>query len=467
MAEIQSGKIHVAAPSLEAREKLRLSTHVCYGVSQFGLNCIGTAFGINALFFYTTVLRFDSVLFGIIMLIGQAWDAISDPLMGHLSDNTNWKRGRRRPFIILGAVPFSVAFFLVFSPPALSSQNVIFIYLLAAVLLMFTARTVFETPYNALAPELTPDYDERTKLSGFRQFFGTIGDAQGAILPLLLVSLFHEHRKPAHFVYGLFAALITIILAEITRRGTFEKPSRIHRSQVSVVDSFIAMSRNRPYLIFIFSSTVAQMSNNIVTYLVLFVTKYWFLNEALATRFFAFFFIGCVLAVPLWVKLSNLLGKKWTYILDLTGYGVLLSGILFLSKDAHLAATVVMFFAGMFNVGLWILSGTIAPDIIEWDEYHTGKRREGVYAGVWTFMYKAGIGLALMIVGFALKLIDFNADLPAQSASTLFKLRILFGPIPALFLIAGALVFLLYPITKSKHQEIRRLILQRRQNEQP
>jgi GPH family glycoside/pentoside/hexuronide:cation symporter len=325
---------------------------------------------------------------------------------------------------------------------------------------MYTARTVFETPYLALAPELTPDYNERTKLSGFKQFFGTIGDAQGAILPLVLVSLFHDQRRPAHFVYGLLGALIMIALVEVTRRGTSENLNLAPRAQVGVMDSFRAVTRNRPYLVFIFASTVAQMSNNMVTYLVLFVTKYWFLDETLATRFFVVFFIGCVLAVPCWVKLSHMLEKKWTYILDLSGYGALLACFPLIPRDAHLFATGMMFFAGVFNVGLWILAGTIAPDIIEWDEYHTGKRREGVYAGLWTFMYKAGTGVALAFVGIALKVIDFNAELPAQSASTIAGLRFLFGPIPAVFLFAGALAFLLYPITKEKHDTIRRLILQ-------
>jgi GPH family glycoside/pentoside/hexuronide:cation symporter len=442
-------------------EKLGLKTHICYGVSQFGLNCGMTAFGINALFFYSTILKFDTALFGIIMLAGQVWDAISDPLMGHFSDNTTWQRGRRRPFFLLGSIPLGIAFFLIFSPPLMTSSTVIFIYLFIVTLVMFTARTVFETPYLALAPELTLDYDERTKLSGYKQFFGTLGDAQGAILPLLLVSAFHDQRQPAHFAYGLIACATIIVLSALTRWGTFEKPNMARKAQVSIKESFKAVAKNRPYLIFIFSSTTAQMSNNIVTYLVLFITKYWFLNEALATRFFAVFFIGAVCAVPIWVRLSNSIGKKWTYIVILTGYGVLLSSILLFSQEAHIAVTFVMFTAGMFNVGLWILAGTIAPDIIEWDEYHTGKRREGVYAGVWTFVYKAGIGLALMFVGFALKVIDFDPELPAQTAQTLLGLRVLFGPISALFLFAGAAAFFAYPITKSKHEEIRKLIRER------
>jgi len=450
---------------IEPGDRLKRSVHVCYGVSQFGLNAIGTAFGVNALFFYSTILKFPTVLFGIIMLIGQFWDAFSDPLMGYFSDNTKWRKGRRRPFFPLGSIPLGIAFFLIFSPPLMTSTVAIFIYLLIFTLAMFSGRTLFETPYLALAPELTPDYDERTKLSGFKQLFGTMGDAMGAILPLALLSVFNEQRRTAHFAYGLLACATMIVLSEITRRGTFENPRLAQRTKVSVRDSLKAVAKNRPYLIFMFSSTAAQIGNNIVTYLVLFVTKYWFLDESLATRFFTVFFIGAVCSVPIWVALSNRLGKKWTYIIGLAGYGLLLFSIMLVSRTAHNTITVVMFFAGFFNVGLWVLAGTVAPDVIEWDEYHTGTRREGVYSGVWTFVYKAGIGMAIAFVGLALNVIRFDAELPVQTDETLLGMRMLFGPIPALFLFAGAAAFFAYPISKSKHEEIRRIIQERKQAE--
>lgn len=451
---------------LESGGRLKRATHACYGVSQFGLNAIGTAFGINALYFYTEVLRFDTVLFGVIMLIGQVWDAASDTMMGYFSDNTTWSKGRRRPFFPIGSIPLGIAFFLVFSPPAMNSQSVIFAYLLVSVLLMYTSRTVFETPYLALAPELTLDYDERTTLSGYKQFFGTLGDATGAMLPLILIDmLFNGQRRPGHFIYGLFAGVIMIVLAEITRRGTFEKPGLAKRAQIGIIESFKAVAKNRPYLIFIFTSTAAQMGNNIVTYLVLFITKYWFLDESLALWFFLFFFIGATISVPFWVFLSNRIGKKYTYIFVLLGYGLLLSSIMLIPRTAIAPIMTIMFVSGFFNVGMWVLAGTVGPDIIEWDEFHTGKRREGVFAGVWTFVYKAGIGMTIALVGLALKLIKLNPDLPVQTDETLLGLRLLFGPIAGLFLIAGATVFFFYPITKSKHEEIRRAIEERKQAE--
>jgi GPH family glycoside/pentoside/hexuronide:cation symporter len=446
----------------KTNEKLGLKTHITYGVSQFGLNCIGTAFAINALFFYSTVLKVDTLLFGAVALIGQMWDAISNPMMGYISDNTTWKSGRRRPYILLSGVPMGIAFFLIFSPPLLKSSWAILIYLLVTVLVMFTSRSAFETPYLALAPELTPDYDERTKLSAFKQFFGTLGDAQGALLPLILFNtLFHGDRRAANFTYGLIACIMVILFSMLTYWGTREKPNLSGRAAVSITESFKAASKNRPFLIFAFSSTVVQIGNNIVTYLVLFITQYWFLDATLADKFFGVFFVGCIVGSLVWAKLSNLLGKKWAYIMDMAGYGLLLSGIILLPQTAHMVAMVVMFFAGTFNVGLWVLSGTIYPDNIDWDEYQTGKRREGVYSGLWTLMYKAGIGVASLFIGLALKVIRFDANLPAQSAYTLTGLKVLFGPIACVFFLAGAIAFLAYPITRSKHEEIRRLIGER------
>lgn len=445
------------------RDKLSLKTHISYGVSQFGLNCVNTALMINVIFLYTVVVKFDNVLLGIILLVAQVWGAVCDPIMGLISDNTTWRAGRRRPYFLIGSIPYGITFFLIFSPPELSSTVVIFFYLMIMTLIMFTSRSVFETPYLALAPELTLDYDERTKLSGYKQLFGTLGDAQGAILPFLLLALFHQERRPAHLVYGIIGCAAMIGLAVVTHWGTFENPHLRRSAKISVSDSFKALAKNQPYLIFLFSSTLVQVSNNIVTFLVVFIATYWFGDEQLAMRFFLVFFVGCVCAVPLWVRLANAIGKKWAYITDLTGYGMLLCAILFLARDARLAATVVMFLAGMFNVGLWVLSGTIQPDIIEWDEYHTGKRREGVYSSIWTVMNKVGVGIAALFTNLAIRAIHLDPELPAQTEATLAKLILVFGPIPGALLFIGALGFLLYPISKRKHEEIRRAIETRAQ----
>jgi GPH family glycoside/pentoside/hexuronide:cation symporter len=442
-------------------EKIPLKTHLSYGLSQWGLNGINTAFGVSILFFYTTVLKFDSVLFGIAMLIGQVWDAVTDPMMGHISDNTRRWTDRRRPYFLLGAIPYSIAFFLIFSPPALQSTPLMFVYFLTMLLIMFTGRTVFETPYLALAPEMTADYDERTRLSGYKQFFGVFGDAQGAILPLLIFNLLHENRRLAHLWYGLLASLMMIVFASITQWGTFERPAAARKTAVSILDSFKAVAKNRPYLLFIFSSTAAQIGNNIVTYLVLFITKYWFLNERLAPSFLITFFAGCLVGVPVWARLTTRFDKKWTYIVDMAGYGTTLLCVLVFPRDMVYAIYAVMFLSGVFNVGLWVLAYTIGPDIIEWDEYHTGKRREGVYSGVWTFVYKAGVGIALAIVGLALRIIKFDPSLEVQTDSALLGLKLLFGAVSGAFLIAGALAFIFFPITRQKHEEIRRLIRQR------
>jgi GPH family glycoside/pentoside/hexuronide:cation symporter len=135
-----------------------------------------------------------------------------------------------------------------------------------------------------------------------------------------------------------------------------------------------------------------------------------------------------------------------------------------LKQDDHAWATVVMGFAGFFNLGLWILSGSIVADVVEWDQLRTGERREGAFAGIQSFIIKAAQGVGLALVNVSLDSIGYVPDAP-QSAETLLKLKILYGPIPAAFFWAGALIFLLYPITKKTHKLMLREIEEKAQQD--
>ncbi len=193
------------------------------------------------------------------------------------------------------------------------------------------------------------------------------------------------------------------------------------------------------------------IANNCTVALVMFVAKYWFLKESLATNFMIAFFIGAFVSIWFWIKFAEIVGKKIAYIVDITLYGILLWTILILKQDAHVAATIIMGIAGFFNLGLWILSGSIVADVVEWDQLRTGERREGAFAGIQSFIIKAAQGVGLALVNVALDFIGYVPDAP-QSAETLLRLKILYGPVPAFIFWAGAIIFLFYPITKKTHR---------------
>lgn len=324
------------------------------------------------------------------------------------------------------------------------------VYIAAVIVLLFTFRTMVETPYLALAPELSLDYDERTRISAYRQLFATIGDIIGAMGPLIALQILAS-RTGAYSSFGVLAALLTVVSLLVAYRGTTEKGQFAKKSALSLASAFKATLTNKPFLIVVATVLLTIIANNCTIALVLFVAKYWFLKESLATNFMVAFFIGAFISIPFWIKFSGIVGKKIAYIIDITLYGILLCTILILKQDAHLAATLVMGVAGFFNLGLWILSGSIVADVVEWDQLRTGERREGAFAGIQSFIIKAAQGVGLALVSVSLDLIGYVPDAP-QSADTLFKLKLMYGPVPAVIFWAGAVVFLFYPITKKTHK---------------
>jgi GPH family glycoside/pentoside/hexuronide:cation symporter len=445
--------------------KLSFSTLASYGSSMVGLNGMWTMMGVHLMFFYTDTILMSATVIGIAMAIAQVWDAVTDPVLGYISDNTTWKWGRRRPYILIGAIPASVAFFFLFSPPQGLSDRGLGIFFTIIVILFFSFRTIWETPYFALAPELTLDYDERTRLSAYQQVFATFGDILGTMAPLLVMGMFATTRKD--YSYLAFAIAVMAVMAAVsTYKGTRENPAFRKKSELSFSRSLITTLKNRPYLILVIATTFTAVANQTNIMCMRYIIKYWFQREDLEAYFFAAFFVGVFLSIPLWIKLINRIGKKTAYIIAMVVYSVILCLILTLRQGDYMIFMGAMVLAGVFNIALWLIPGSIMPDIIEWDQLQVGERREGAYYGVWTLIRKAGGGCAFIIVGAMLQFVGYEPDVE-QSQSALLGIKLVFGPIPALLLAMGVVVFWKFPITKQVHEDIlRKIDLMQRQKEE-
>ena len=442
------------APEAErSSERLSLGTILSYSTGQLGLNVTYTSIGMYLTYFYADVIQISPTHVAWALLIGNAWDSITDPLMGQFSDRLRWKYGRRRPFFGVGAVPMSLVFLFLFSPGWLPVEGHLPAYVTVVIVLLFTFRTVVETPYLALAPELSLDYDERTRISGYRQLFATFGDIIGAMGPLIATQIIIP-RVDAYSAFGIVAAFLTVAGFTTAYFGTTETGHHAEKSTISLASAFGATLTNKPFLIVVATMMFTIIANNMTVSLGLFVAKYWFLDEGLMMYFMIAFFTGAFASIPFWLKFSAKYGKKTAYIVDITLYGVLLWGILLLKQDAHVAGTIVMGLAGFLNLGLWILAGSIVADVVEWDQLRTGERREGAFAGIQSFIIKAAQGIALAAVNLALNKIGYVPDV-VQTPDTLLKLRFLYGPIPAVIFWIGAAIFLFYPITKDTHKAMR------------
>ena len=259
----------------------------------------------HLLYFYTDRRGLSPALAGLAFFLGLALDALSDPLAGNLSDRARFRSGRRRPFF-LSAAPMGLCLFLLLTPP--NAPSILFGWFLGCYFLMLTARKLYETAYGALMPELTLDYDERTRLSTYRQLFGTIGDVSGALFPFAASWLFA--RGTDFRVTGALAALIVGAGAALGYAGTRERPEYANRERFNLREAVRSTFQNRPFVILLLATALAVMAVNVPAVLMRFLAKYWYHDENAAARWLIAYFAGSMVSYPFWFKITVRIEKK-------------------------------------------------------------------------------------------------------------------------------------------------------------
>jgi len=462
-----------ARPAARA-EILSVTVLASYAMAQFGLSAMNTLVTTQIPFFYVDTLKLPAVLFGWVMLIGKLWDGVTDPVMGHVTDNTRSRFGRRRPYFVAGAPLLALFTFLLFSPPRGLSGAALFPWLLITFLGAFSARTVFETPYQAMAPDLTPDYDQRTRVATWRVTIGNLGDLTGAIVPMALLACWAP--RPTFRWSGAAVAAIIVATALVTFLRVPERLDRVPTRHVPLLRNLRRILtfpvRNPPARILIISYACAVFATTLPVAVFRFVDKYVFTATGLEGSFLgpwvegmgknAFldlgvilgYFAGVFLSAPLWARALRTRDKKQGYLFAFLYLGGVASGIFFIPRDLGILFPVLNLFLGAGALGLWMLPGAIGPDVLEWEELHHGSRHEGGFYGIWMLVQKTGGGIALFAMGALLHSIGFVPDV-APGPETVQGLRLLYGATPLVVSGIAVLVFSRYPLTREAYAEVR------------
>ena len=293
----------------DSSEKIGLRPLLIYAQAQTGLNLCVTLIGLHLLYFYSDRMGLSPSLAGLAFFLALVLDAVTDPLVGNISDRARFKSGRRRPFFF-AAIPMAVCYYLLLSPPQLHAG--LFVWFFGFYFLMLTSRKIYETAYGALMPELTLDYDERTKLSTFRLLLGTVGDISGALLPFAATYLFA--RGTDFKVTGAICAIVVAGGAMLAYAGLRERAefSTLDRSRLWA--SIKSMAGNRPFVILLIATTLAIMAINIPTVLLRFLAKYWYHDENAAARWLIAYFAGSVVSYPFWFRITVRFEKKPAFV---------------------------------------------------------------------------------------------------------------------------------------------------------
>jgi GPH family glycoside/pentoside/hexuronide:cation symporter len=445
-------------------QKLSRLTKIIYGSGDIGFSLTTTIVAAYFLFFLTNVVGIRPAVAGIAILIGRSWDYLNDPIIGHISDRTRSRWGRRRPFLLFGALPFALAFAMMWFKPPWESVMALTAYYAAAYLLFDTAATFVYMPYYALTPELTEDYDERTSLTSYRMFYSILGSLLAFTIPLMIVGSFSPQNADKVFLMGAIFGLVSALPLLLVFATTKEKREFEEQTQPTFKDSLKAAFRNKPFVFGAVIYLITWVSFDIMQTVLLFFIKFVMGREADSDLIMATIFIVAIIALPFWEWTSRKLNKRLAYAAGVAFWAVVQVVIITMNPSSPLI--LILFLCGLAGIGVGaahVLPWSIIPDAIEWDEYQTGQRHEGMFYSLVTLLQKIASSIAIPLTAVFLDVTHYVPNSATQPASALLGIRILVGPIPAFLLIIGIIFALKYPLSREeftrvvKELDVRRL----------
>lgn len=452
----------------ESRRPLNFREKFGYGMGAFTESTAQNALPQMMLPVFNILLGVSPILLGIAAAITRAWDAFSDPLMGYLSDNTRSRWGRRKPYILLGAIASGIFFAAIWLVPSGWSQSRYFWHFLIVSLLYYTATTVYCVPYIGMGYELSDDYHERTRLMGYRMFFvGLSGIGIGWMLRFTQLDIFSDGVQGMR-VLGVITGLVFIFFALgplllVRRRGALEA-APVRREKISVRDAF-GVFRVGPFVLLLLALGVGTVCTSTPgafgTYIVIYHVCGGSLEFGSAVMGYTGMAAGIlsIASIPAVNLVSRRCGKKNTlifaFLIGIAGLG----GSWWLYTPAHPYWSIAVGTLGSICMSsMYLLIFAMVADVCEYDLRRNGADRAGVFAAALSWTIKFGIMLALACSGYVLEYTGFDAALgPEQAEATLFRMRLIYAVLPASGFVVSACLVAFFPLNARSMKRLREL----------
>jgi glycoside/pentoside/hexuronide:cation symporter, GPH family len=445
-------------------KKLSVGVKAGYGVCDFGGNLFFTATAFVLMNYITDTMGLAAGLAGTALFVGRVWDAFYDPILGYFSDKTKTRMGRRRPYMLAGAIPLFIAMVIMFTNPSIfkqgMSQTALFIFTTIVYVLLCTAYSTVNIPYSSLSPELTDDYHERTSLNAYRFGFAAIGTLVGAGAAWPIVGLVKD-KNIGFVLLGVVYGGIMLVTALITV-FTVKEPENIKPAKaMGFIETYKQVFKNGPYLLILATYILHIVAITIVSGVAVYYFDYVLaarqaIDSKAQTTLAMLILIGTAFVfIPISVFASKKVGKKLVYG---TGFIVVAAVLMVLFVFGHrmpVNFTLIMMCVMGTGFGFtYALPYAIVADAIEYDYMRTGERREGSFFGIWTWGLKLGQALAALSMGWILQVMGYVKEALPQSPSAELGIRLLLGPIPAAVFVLAAVALYFYPITEKRYEEI-------------
>lgn len=448
---------------MEKKDKLSLWTKLIYGTGDFGFSMNNSIIAAFFPIFMMDVVGLTPAMVAIILFVGRSWDYVNDPIVGHLSDRTRTRWGRRRPFLLFGAIPFGLSFILLWLSPNFTQTGLIIYYSLGYIVYEALATTVY-MPYFAMTPELTEDYDERTQLTSFRMLFNIIGSLTAYIFPMLVIgSMVPENTKRVLIMAVIAGAIAATPLIGVVL-GTREKKEFQIEKKPNFFPSLKAAFKNRPFIFGAGIYLLTWMAILVIETNLLLYIKYIIHREGQSTLIMASIFVTAIFALPLWNWAAKHWNKRLAYIIGVAFWAVVMIVLILVTPETPLWLILILcVMAGIGVSAAQVLPWAIIPDAIEWDEWKTFERHEGMFYSLITLMGKVGNSIAIPLSLMVLEFTGYQSGSSIQPDSALLGIRLVIGPIPALLLTGGIVFAIFYPLSRDQHHMIVEELRQRRE----
>jgi len=443
-------------------QRLSFSVKAAYAAPAFALAVVGIPIYVYLPKFYTDTLGVDVAVLGMIIMAVRILDAVTDPLMGIISDRTRSPLGRRRPYIAGGSILLAISIYMLFNPPMADPTVWFGIW----IFLLFLFWTVAAVPYESLGPEITFDYNQRNALFGLRDGLLLVGTLVAAASPLMIRTIFSisegtaGEREVFHRISILYAPLV-ILLSIWCVLKVREIPRTTEIERFSPARSMGYVFRNRPFIILLIAYTISSFGGNLPATLILYYVQY-VLGSPHADRFLALYFVTGIVFLPGWIWLARRIEKKAAWLLAMTVNTGAFIGVFFLGYGDADIYGILVFLSGIGFGATVALPSSMEADVIDYDELLSGRRREGAYVGVWSILKKVvaalGVGLALWILG----MVGYEPNVE-QTMGVRNALRILYSLVPSLCNIIAIIIAFRYPVSMRIHEKIRYAIEKRKQ----
>ena len=423
-------------------EKVTAKEKYSYGIGAFGKDMVYAVVATYLMIFFTDEVGISSVFVGGLFFFSRFWDAINDPMMGLIVDNTKTKWGKFRPWIFIGTLINAVVLvFLFLNPANFLEGKMVYVYCSVAYILWGMTYTIMDIPYWSMIPSFTSNPDERDKIAVIPRIFATLGGSTANTFGLMLIGVLGVSSKSqGYFRLGLIIAIVFVISTIITVLNVKEKNVVENNEKIKISEIKTILGKNDQLLVIIASVVIFQVAQFLYSGFLVYFFTYAVKDLNLYATFVAIGTVAQVASLMLFPKISQVVGRRNVYtiacILTVLGFG----GMFVVSGGNGILLCIVGI---AYNLGVGLLNASVTVMIsnaVDYGEYKIGKRSESIIFSAQTFIVKFSTAFSGLIIGFGLSIIKYipNAE---QTASTIMGMKMIMFLIPAVLMVLCAIIY--------------------------